>query len=270
MPEGDSVFRLARRLQFMSGREVISSDIRVPRFALADFSGRQCEKVWPYGKHLFMAFGPDILQTHLKMEGTWSVHRLGDRWRKPAFTARVVLRLADPPNDPIEIVGHSLGLVRVIKASEYDEAIGYLGPDVLAPEFDAAEAKRRLLLRPDRTIGAALMDQKNLAGVGNEYRAEILFLAGLHPLRRVGDVDIDQVLAITRRLMWSNRLSTTRVSTGVKIPGQTSYVFGRNRKPCRRCGTLIEKGKLGGKDAHGEEGELERIIWWCSQCQPNT
>lgn len=273
MPEGDSVYQLSRRLQFMKDRQVMHTSVRVPRYALANFDGDIVRRVWPYGKHLFMLIGEQVLHTHLKMEGTWSMHLAGDRWTKPAYTARVVLELDGAPQYErnIEVVGHTLGFVRVFHESEYQDQIDHLGPDVYGPNWltdGHREAKRRMLLRPDRAIGAALLDQKILAGVGNEYRAEICFLAGIHPTTKVGDVEIDRVLDITYRLMEANKLSPIRVSTGVKRAGETSYVFGRNHKPCRRCGTQIKKASLGGVDAGGDEGELERIIWWCPNCQP--
>ncbi|PAT11314.1 DNA-formamidopyrimidine glycosylase family protein [Corynebacterium hadale] len=267
MPEGDSVYQLSKRLQWMTGREVTRASLRVPRYATVDFTGMTCERVWPYGKHLFMQFGASdhaaqILHTHLKMEGTWSFHRVGQRWRKPGHAARVVLSLADAPAPDIELVGFWLGLVRVFPAREYPQEMGYLGPDLLADDFDAAEAVRRIEADPDMEIGRALLDQRNLAGIGNEYRAEINFLAGTHPALKVGDVDVDKHVALARRLMWANKDSPVRVTTGIKRAGETSYVFGRNRKPCRRCGTLITKGFLGGED------DLERVIWWCPRCQP--
>lgn len=285
MPEGDSVYRLSHRMQFMVGREVLSTSIRVPNYAVTSFDGSTVQKVWPYGKHLFMDFDGTVLHTHLKMEGTWAVHRLGARWHKPGHTARVVLTLSadtklqeptdkrtakpieTPVEKPIEVVGHELGLVRVFPLAEFDRRISYLGPDVLGKEWETtgrAEARRRLLADPERPIGLALLDQKNLAGVGNEYRAEICFLGGFHPATPVKKVDVDQVLHTTRRLMWANRLSPVRVITGIKKPGQTSFVFGRNHQPCRRCGTAIKKGTL----VRNPEQELERIIWWCPSCQP--
>lgn len=301
MPEGDSVYRLAHRMQFMVGRVVLSTSIRVPQYAVTSFDGSTVQRVWPYGKHLFMDFDGTVLQTHLKMEGTWAVHRLGARWRKPGYTARVVLTLSDAPSgalsgysnvgvssesdtgaeigagseaisgrrsqQPIEVVGHELGLVRVFPLDEYERRIAYLGPDVLGDDWESSgrnEARRRLLADLDRPIGLALLDQKVLAGVGNEYRAEVCFLGGFHPATPVGSVDVDQVLDTTRRLMWTNRLSPVRVTTGIKKPGQTSFVFGRNHQPCRRCGTPIRKGTL----VRNPEQELERIIWWCPNCQP--
>ena len=266
MPEGDSVLQLSNRLQFMTGREVLRTSLRVPSVATVRFDGAVCEAVWPYGKHLFMQFGDRVLHTHLKMEGTWAMHLAGDRWRKPGHTARVVLQLTGAPHPrPIEIVGHELGLVDVFRAREYPEKMGYLGPDILAEDWPStgyAEARHRILARPDREIGRALLDQSNLAGIGNEYRAEICFLAGIHPARPVRETDLDQVLDISRRIMWANKNSPVRVTTGVRRAGENGYVFGRHNRPCRRCGTLIEQGFLGG----GED--LERVIWWCPNCQP--
>ncbi|MDY3127456.1 MAG: DNA-formamidopyrimidine glycosylase family protein [Corynebacterium sp.] len=273
MPEGDSVLQLAHRLQFMVGKEVTHSSVRVPRHATAHFEGTTCENVWPYGKHLFMQFADDIVHTHLKMEGLWAIHHAGERWRNPGHSARIVLRLANHPRD-IEVVGHWLGFVDIYPADRYSERIAHLGPDILADDWDEwgrGEALSRIAARPERSIGAALLDQKNVAGIGNEYRAEACFLAGLHPADSVASIGMDNVIKvvdISRRIMWANRYSPIRVTTGVKRAGETSYVFGRNHKRCRRCGTLITSAALGGVDAGGDEGELERIIWVCPNCQP--
>lgn len=264
MPEGDSVFQLAERLQPLTGRVVSRTQLRVPHVATVRFDGAPLTRIWPYGKHLFMRFDERVLHTYLKMEGSWSVHTTGTRWRKPGYKARVVLHFSGG----IELVGFELGFVRVFPASEYANAIAHLGPDVLAEEWDVAEAARRILLRPERPIGTALLDQRNLAGVGNEYRMEVCFLAGIHPATPVAHVDVAKVLRITRRLMWGNRRSPIRVTTGVRRAGENSYVFGRNHQPCRRCGTLIRKDFLGGPDLGGDAHELERVIWWCPSCQP--
>ncbi|WP_394282027.1 DNA-formamidopyrimidine glycosylase family protein [Corynebacterium sp.] len=262
MPEGDSVYQLAKRLNFMEGRAVTRCSLRWPSAATVDFTGLTCTRVWPYGKHLFMQFGNNILHTHLKMEGTWAIHRSGTRWRKPGHSARVVLELDDDHPRNIEVVGHWLGLVEVFPAAEYSQRMSYLGPDILEGEWDIDEAVRRIEAQPAREIGRALLDQKNVAGIGNEYRAEVCFIAGVHPAVPVGEVDVRSILEISRRLMWANKDSPVRVTTGVKRAGETSYVFGRNNKPCRRCGTLITKDFLGG------EGDLERVMWWCPRCQP--
>ena len=262
------MYQLAYRLQPLAGRRVLRSDIRVPRYATVDLAGTTLSAIWPYGKNLFMRCGETIIHTHLKMEGTWRVHPQGTRWSKPGYTARIVLLLDRLPGDPpevsaVEAVGHELGFVRVFPADDYPEVIKELGPDALAREFYRDEVLRRLEARPRRTIGQALLDQKVLAGVGNEYRAEICFLAGVHPASDVGAVDSEKIVDLARQLVWANRLSPLRVTTGVRKIGESTYVFGREGQPCRHCGTTIEKARL-----QGDDDELTRLAWWCPQCQP--
>ena len=283
MPEGDSVLQLSERMQWMSGRTITRSDIRVPRFATENLAGRTVTGVWPYGKHLFIDFSGRVLHTHVKMEGVWSIHTAGTRWRRPGHTARTVLRFAPQHKGgpEIEVVGHSLGFVRLFDRSDYDQVVGHLGPDILAPDWADAtsglshrdEALQRILARPERTIGAALLDQRNVAGIGNEYRAEVCFLAGVDPRRPTGEGEgaeetAAHLLDLSRKVMWENRMEPRRLFTGDRRPGMGNYVFGRAEKACRRCGTPILKSFLGGVDADGDEGELERVIWWCPVCQP--
>ena len=257
----------------MVGREVTYTSVRVPQHATHRFDGMTCQRVWPYGKHLFMQFDEEILHTHLKMEGQWAVHYAGDRWRKPGHSARIVLRLAHHPCD-IELVGHWLGFVDIYPVRNYEDKTRHLGPDILGPDWEdtgRAEALRRIALRPERSIGAALLDQRNLAGIGNEYRAEACFIAGLHPARTVGEIGSSataKVVDVARRIMWANRKSPVRVTTGVRRAGENTYVFGRSGKRCRRCATPLGTDVLGGVDAGGDDGELERIIWFCPHCQP--
>lgn len=280
MPEGDSVLQLSNRMQWMDGRTLTRSDIRVPRFATENLAGRTVTEVWPYGKHLFMDIGGRVLHTHLKMEGVWSIHTAGSRWRRPGHTARVVLRFAPQHNGgpEIETVGHSLGFVRLFDRSEYDAVVAHLGPDILDRGWreDAwressltgrDEALRRMMERPERSVGAALLDQRNVAGIGNEYRAEVCFLAGVDPRRPAEEATASHLLDLSRKVMWENRLEPRRLFTGDKRPGMGNYVFGRAEKACRRCGTPIQKSFLGGVDAGGDAGELERVIWWCPVCQ---
>src|SRR5699024_6514379 len=134
------------------------------------FNGEYCDNVWPYGKHLFMQFGEQILHTHLKMEGQWSIHYVGDKWRKPGFSARVVVRLANNLRD-IEVVGHSLGTVEVYPIENYYYHIAHLGTNILDEQWENTcrdEAIDRILHRPERSSDTALLDQQNLAGNINE------------------------------------------------------------------------------------------------------
>ncbi|MCS4536418.1 DNA-formamidopyrimidine glycosylase family protein [Corynebacterium sp. HS2168-gen11] len=272
MPEGDSIFQLAHRLQWMVGRQVVKSQFRVPTYAQASVTGLQCTRVWSYGKHLFMQFEQLIVQTHLKMDGSWTMHRVGDRWPKPAHTARVVLQLHDPAG-PIELIGWQLGVVKLFPATEYHQQIAYLGPDILGDDWNTSgqlRAKQNLLREPTRLIATALLDQRNLAGIGNEYRSEILFLAKVHPATTVQDAPVDDILQLSRRLLWANRFSSIRVTTGVRRAGATTYVYGRDRQACRRCGATILVDDCSDSAALGRPAQPARFIWWCPTCQPNA
>ena len=277
MPEGDSVWRLSERLQPLVGRTVERSSFRVPQLATASLDGATIARVWPHGKHLVWRLDDDagtrILHTHLRMEGNWRIHAVGTRWSSPAHTARLVVQVSGG----IELVGHSLGLVELWPADQFDRHMGYLGPDLLADDWAAPgrwhptgrdEALRRILADPGRSIGEALLDQRNLAGIGNEYRAEVCFLRGIHPALPVRDVDVPAVVDFAVKLMRGNLKSPVRTFTGDHRKGETTFVFGRKGRPCLRCGTAILSDTLGGaSSAAGPQAGQERLIWWCPRCQ---
>ena len=257
MPEGDTVLRLARSQASLVGRTVERIELRVGSLATVDLAGERIERVWPHGKHLFWQIGGHVLHTHLRMEGKWRVHRVGTRWSLPAHTARVVVQVTGG----IELVGHELGIVELFPAAEFDARMGWLGPDILADDWVSvgrAEALRRVTANPSLPIGDAILDQRNVAGIGNEYRAEVCFLRGIHPGTAVGQIDAGAVLDLAAKLMRGNLDSPVRTFTGDRRPGHTTFVFGRNHRPCRRCGTTI---------VSGTQGVPERMIWWCPACQ---
>ncbi len=277
MPEGDSIYRAAKRVhEALAGRILDRTELRVPRFAAVDLRGRTVGSAHSRGKHLFVVVGPDdrdrdpvTLHIHLKMEGRIHVHQAGDRWRFPAHTVRLILASGD-----IEVVGTELGLLRALDPAEADRSVEHLGPDLLGPDWDpdasAAEVVHRILQRPDRTIGEALLDQRNLAGIGTVYRAELCFLRGLDPRELVEAVpDLRAVVVLARRLLVANADRTVRVTTGDTRRGRSLWVYGRGGKPCRRCGTLVETFQLGGHADPGEPSDsLERIAFRCPSCQP--
>jgi endonuclease VIII len=260
MPEGDTVFRAARELhRALAGRTLTRTDFRVPRFATADLAGEPVREVVARGKHLLHRIGDDwTLHTHLKMEGSWRVYLDGARWNRPAHEARVVLEA-----DRVQAVGFALGVVELLRRDAEDDAVGHLGPDLLGPDWDAAEAARRLAAAPERPVFVALLDQRNLAGLGNVYANELCFLRGLDPHRPVGEVgDLAPVIDLARRLIVTNRDRSARVTTGVDRAGQRVWVYSRGGQPCRRCGTRIRSGEL------GADALSERFVWWCPRCQP--
>jgi endonuclease-8 len=258
MPEGDVVWRTARALdEALTGRVLARSDFRVPRYATTDLTGRAvCETV-SLGKHLLTRVDGDItVHTHLKMEGNW---RVSQATTYPLRDHRIRLILA---NEQWEAVGYLLGIVEVIRTSREDQSVGHLGPDLLGPDWSVDEAVRRLSSKPARTIGEALLDQTNVAGLGTIYRAETLFLRGVNPWSKVGDVgDLPALLELARRLLEANKARGGTVTTGVNARGAGTWVYGRAGRPCRRCGTLIRKANLGAVIE-------ERIAVWCPRCQP--
>jgi endonuclease-8 len=257
MPEGDVVWYTGRRLhEALAGRVLTRSDFRVPRLATADLSGDLVTEAVSQGKHLLIRTQQGwTVHTHLRMDGSWRVQPAGEPARD---SHRIRLVLA---NQEWRAVGYQLGVVELIRSAEEQRATGHLGPDLLGPDWDAAEAVRRLSAGPDRPIGEALLDQCNLAGVGTFYAAEMLFLRGIDPWRTVGDVtDLPAVVDLGHRLLDANKARPGHVTTGDTRPGRESWVYGRAGRPCRRCGTLIKRGE------QGPPGQ-ERLRFWCPNCQ---
>ncbi len=258
MPEGDTVWRSARLLhEALVGHELTVSDFRVPAHATLDLTGQVVDEAVSRGKHLLIRVGRHSIHTHLKMEGAWHVYRLDEKWRRPAHTARVVLATAER-----QAVGFSLGITEVLDRQAEADAIGHLGPDLLGPDWDLDEAVRRVTADPSVPVFVALHNQRNLAGFGNEYVNEICFLSGMLPTRPVAEVkDIRHVIARGQTMIHANRERTIRTFTGIARDGQNEWVFGRDRRPCRRCGTPIRRGEL------GDAPTRLRNTFWCPSCQ---
>lgn len=257
MPEGDVVWRTARQLHAaLAGRVLTRSDFRVPRFAAADLTGCTVTAAVSRGKHLLIrtADGQSV-HSHLRMDGSWRIRPAG---RQPPADHRVRLVLG---NDAWQATGYLLAMVEVLPTSQESRLVGHLGPDLLGPDWDAGEAVSRLRADPARPIGEALLDQRNLAGVGNFFLTEMLFLRGVSPWRSVGQVkDLDALVELGRRLLDANKTRIDQVTTGDRAPGRRTWAYGRAGQPCRRCGTRTRRAEQG---ATGEE----RIRFWCPACQ---
>ncbi|MCU1440975.1 MAG: glycosylase [Rhodoglobus sp.] len=257
MPEGDTIYRSAKNLNsVLAGTVLTRCDIRVPAFSTVDLTGETVDEVVSRGKHLLMRVGEYTIHSHLKMEGTWHIYRAGSRWYRPEWEARAILA-----NERYETVGFQLGTLNVVKRADEDSLVGYLGPDLLGPDWDPELALANLRREPQREIGLALLDQRNLAGLGNEYRAELCFLRGVLPTRPVGEVkELEKTVELAKRLMEANKDRPVRTTTG-KLRGDTAWVYGREGRPCFRCGTTIERGEL------GDTALQLRDVYWCSHCQ---
>ena len=257
MPEGDTVWLAGRRMhEALAGKVLTRSDFRVPQLATTDLSGQWVLEVVSRGKHLLSRLsGGMTLHTHFRMDGTWYLYRPGDRWTGgPDWQVRVVLE-----NAQWQAVGYRLPLVELI--ADESAAVGHLGPDLLGPDWDPGEAVRRLEATPAREVGMALLDQRNLAGLGNLYRTELLFLRGLTPWVPVADVpDLPGLVRTGRRLMMANREHWEQTTTGSLRRGEDHWVFERAGRPCRRCGTRILSAEQG-------EQPYARLCYWCPRCQ---
>ncbi|MBN9111351.1 MAG: DNA glycosylase [Pseudonocardia sp.] len=263
MAEGDSIARLAARLHRQTAGSVVRTcDVRHPRFALVDLTGQQIEEWCPRGKHLLMRTDAGVtVHSHLRMSGTWSV--LGEGRRLPpavAATRRISLGL----HDGRTLVGIALPVLTVLATRDEHRVVGHLGPDLLSgtvdPGAELATAAANLRAAGATPMVAALLDQRRVAGLGNMWAQELLFLHGLDPWQPAAGVDAAPLLVDARaRLRDAVERNPRQNTTGRRFPAH--WVYGRARRPCLRCGTPIAF-RDAARTPHGRE------TWWCPTCQP--
>lgn len=250
MPEGDAVLRTARRLDAaLTGQVLTRTDLRVPAFATVDLAGETVQGTVTRGKHLLTRLGDDwTLHTHLKMEGSWAVLRPRQRWPKAAHTARAILT-----TEQAQAVGFKLGIVEVLARADEERAFAYLGPDLLGPDWDEAEAVHRLLLHPEEPVFDALRDQRSLAGLGTMWAAEVCFTMGVHPTTPVREVP---------DLLRTVRVAHLKLSQAVDGRPPTNAVYARGRFGCPRCGAPVARIEMGAAEGR------PRPAYFCPHCQP--
>ena len=257
MPEGDTIHSAARRVgAALVDREILAIEAPQPRHRLDRWperlAGRSVRAVDAHGKHLFVRFEGDLtLHSHLRMGGSWRVHGRGERWRRSARRAWLIIRT--PEHEVVQFDGPVLELMTDSR-TRFDRRLAELGPDVLAPELDEQLFLRRLREDdPTRGFGDALLDQRTIAGIGNIWKAESCFHAGVSPWRRTADVSDHEALAVVRE-------ARTRMTASVEGPGhlRKPAVYDRTGLPCPRCGTLV--------NSRGQ-GDDNRTTYWCPGCQ---
>jgi endonuclease-8 len=277
MPEGDTLFRTAAALRpHLVDRVVVAARARVPGPRVERLVGLRVTAVDAVGKNLLVRFANGLeLRTHLRMHGSWHRYRPGEPWRRPAGRAVVVLEVADAV-----AVCFDAPVVELLetRAEGLHPPLATLGPDATADAFDRDEALRRLgdPARAELTMAEALLDQRALAGVGNVYKSEVLFVERVDPFAAagaLGDATIGRLVDRARALLLANRSAVTRVTVGpagggapsALLPGGAPprrdrlWVYGRAGRPCRRCGTLVRARR---------HGALPRTTYWCPRCQP--
>jgi len=273
MPEGDTIFRAARTLQrALAGKPVTSFESAFPALNRvnddAPIAGRTIERIHSAGKHLLVRFsGGLVLRTHMRMNGTWHIYRTGEKWQRSRRDMRIVITTAD-----FEAVGFNIPVAEFMSEREVAKSpqLRTLGPDLLAADFDSERVIANLRQRADLEIADALLDQRVLAGLGNVYKSEILFMCRINPFRRVqelAETDLMSIVDESRRVLKLNvseglELMTTygglRRTTHRSNPSDRLWVYGRARLPCRRCGTPIRVRK---------QGPHARLTYYCPNCQ---
>lgn len=250
------MFRAARRLhEALAGAEVVRFDLRVPQVATADLRGEIVHAAVPRGKHLLLRIGDWTLHSHLKMEGEWHVYATGQKWRRPAHQARAIVGTAAHT-----AVGFDLAMIDLVPTTAEESLVGHLGPDLLGDDWDPERAAANLA-RDGRPAHVALLDQRNLAGLGNEYANELLFVRGILPTRAATEAEAAGLVDTASRMIRANLDRVTRTFTGDARAGRARWVYGRERRTCRRCGTPIRTGRL------GADPTRERNVFWCPSCQ---
>lgn len=275
MPEGDTIFRSARALgRALGGRVITGFRSTYPLLTRyhedTPLTGQTVERVESRGKWLLMHFsGGATLATHMLMSGSWHIYRPGERWQKPASTARIVIENAE-----YHAIGFNVPVAEMHTAHSMSRDRRFPAPqrDLLSGDFDAESAVKRILSQQDEEIGDVLLHQRVLAGVGNVFKSEVCFVAGLHPFRKVRtltEAQVREAVAIARKQLKGNVLEDAsdtivtwrgagRRTTHNSDPTASLWVYGRAGQPCRRCGTPIER-RLQGFDA--------RVTFWCPACQ---
>jgi endonuclease-8 len=261
VPEGDTVYLSAKLMnEALAGKVLIRAELRVPAYATSELTGMTVTEVASRGKHMLTRLDSGMtLHTHFMMDGTWRLFEPGRRWSGgPDHEIRAILA-----TETATAVGYRLGIVELLRTADEHTVVGHLGPDLLGADWDEDEAVRRIAADPARPIAEALLDQRNLAGIGNVYKCEVLFLRGVSPWIPVSDVaDLPGLVRLAHRLLLANKDRWPQVTTGDTRRGRTTYVYGRHREACRRCGTTIRHDKGAGVAVDGRE------TWWCPSCQP--
>jgi endonuclease-8 len=286
VPEGDAIYRTARTLnRALAGRIVTRFESVLPALTRVHedtpITGRLVERVESAGKHVLMRFSPLdsargdrepaersrglVLRTHMRMNGSWHIYRPGERWQRPRRDMRIVVA-----TDAFEAVAFTVPVAEWLdERGEARQAdLRALGPDLLAGTFDEDDALRRIRGRGAEAIADVLLNQRVVAGIGNVYKSEVLFLCAIDPFTPARDVDDERIRAVlttARRLLQANVAALGGITTYLGFrrgrggdESQRRYVYGRARKPCRKCGTAI---RVRAQGAHA------RLTYWCATCQ---
>lgn len=271
MPEGDTILRTARTLdRALAGRTITRFETHLAGLAVVDrrepLAGRVVEHVRSQGKHLLIDLsGSLVLRSHMRMHGSWHIYRPGERWRGPVRDARIVITTTE-----WLAIAFNVTDAELIAAADlpHHARLAALGPDLLSSEPDLGQARDRIRASGAKHIAEAILAQRAVAGLGNVYKSELLFLFGLYPFTPVEDVPdetLDRLLRRGQDLLQLNVAErtvaraggTSRITTGRLNPRQPLWVYGRAGQRCFKCGATI-------RSANEMDG---RRTYWCPSCQ---
>jgi len=256
MPEGDTIYRTASRL-----RPALAGQ-RLTRFEATRLVGDRpavgdtIHAVDAVGKHLLITFDKAlVLHTHMKMIGSWHIYRAHERWREAKHLARAVVGVEDWV--AVCFAAPVVSTFRDLPGAP--SPVAHLGPDLCLADVDIDEVvdRSRVLPEPDVEIADALLDQRVAAGIGNVFKSETLWANRTSPFVPLSAIDAEvrhRLWATASRQLRANLVGGPRTT----VPGGLA-VYGRQRKPCRRCGTTIQVV---------EHGTHARLTYWCPTCQP--
>jgi len=283
MPEGDTIYRTARTLQkALAGKVVTAFETGFAKLASVNddspVAGRVVEKIEARGKWCLIFFSGDlILVTHMLMSGSWHLYRTGERWRLPHRSMRVVIRVHD---FEAVLFNAQVAEFHTARSLERSSQVPKLGPDILSAEFTLAAGiaamRERIRTHPDDEVGVALLNQRVMAGIGNVYKSEVAFAAGVDPFRKIAslsDREIEKMVEIAQRYMRANiadgssrgesgegivTYTGARRTTRAMTQADRVWVYRRMGKECRRCGAIIRMQR---------QGTQARSTYWCPDCQ---
>jgi endonuclease-8 len=286
VPEGDAIFRTARTLdRALAGGRVVRFESVLPALTRvhedAPITGRTIERVAAAGKHVLIRFSPLrpaqgapsasrggslVLRTHMRMNGSWHLYRPGERWRRARRDMRLVVA-----TEAFEAVAFNVPVAEFLdeRGEARQQDLRAMGPDLLGETFDEDEALGRVRKHGDEAIADVLLNQRVVAGIGNVYKSEVLFIRRINPFtvaRDVGEQQLREALRTARTLLQANVTSLGGITTYIGFrrgrggdESERRYVYGRAGKPCRRCGTAIRVQA---------QGPHARLTYWCPHCQP--
>lgn len=259
MPEGDTILRTAQTLQRAIGGQTISkfdTNVGEVRRASKNIIGQKITQVEARGKNLLIYFEDGrVLRSHMRMHGSWHIYRPGERWRKSEGAARVTIEAGEW----VAVCFSAPTIEMVASNIEAHPVIGNLGPDVLAEDFDLKLAVERVMSASDREIGDAILDQNLVAGIGNVYKSEVLFITRTHPKKTPAELGEEKVAAIlveAQKQMRANMGNNQRRTRG--FTGENLWAYRRSGKGCLVCGTKMEMVR---------QSELLRSTYYCPSCQ---